>query len=80
MADLFDPHVIARVKGLDVRSLRLVESLMAGMHKSRLRGISTDFSQHRPYVAGDDTRHLDWKVFARTDRFCLKEYEPAKRL
>lgn len=75
MPDFFDPHVIARVKGLDVRSLRLVESLMAGMHRSRLRGISTDFSQHRPYVPGDDTRHLDWKVFARTDRFYLKEYE-----
>ena len=75
MPDLFDPHVIARVKGLEVRSLRLVESLMAGTHKSRLRGISTDFSQHRLYVPGDDTRHLDWKVFARTDRFYLKEYE-----
>lgn len=75
MPDFFDPHVIARVKGLDVRSLRLVESMMAGMHKSRLRGISTDFSQHRPYVPGDDTRHLDWKVFARTDRFYLKQYE-----
>ncbi|HUT33168.1 MAG TPA: DUF58 domain-containing protein [Planctomycetota bacterium] len=75
MPDFFDPHVIARVRGLDVRSLRLVESLMAGIHRSRLRGISTDFSQHRPYVPGDDTRHLDWKVFARTDRFYLKEYE-----
>jgi uncharacterized protein (DUF58 family) len=48
---------------------------MVGMHKSRLRGISTEFAQHRPYVPGDDTRHLDWKVFARTDRFYLKEYE-----
>lgn len=75
MPDFFDPHVIARVKGFDLRSLRLVESLMAGMHKSRLRGISTDFAQHRPYAPGDDTRHLDWKVFARTDRFYLKEYE-----
>ena len=75
MADFFDPHVIGRVKGLELRSLRLVESFMVGMHKSRLRGISTEFSQHRPYVQGDDTRHLDWKVFARTDRLYLKEYE-----
>jgi uncharacterized protein (DUF58 family) len=75
MPDFFDPHVIGRVKGLALRSLRLVESFMVGMHKSRLRGISTEFAQHRPYVQGDDTRHLDWKVFARTDRFYLKEYE-----
>ncbi len=75
MPDFFDPHVIGSVKGLAIRSLRLVESLMVGMHKSRLRGISTEFAQHRPYVPGDDTRHLDWKVFARTDRFYLKEYE-----
>ena len=59
MADVFDPHVIGRVKGLELRSLRLVESFLVGMHKSRLRGISTEFAQHRQYVTGDDTRHLD---------------------
>jgi uncharacterized protein (DUF58 family) len=75
MADIFDPRVVGRVKGLAVRSLRLVESFMVGMHKSRLRGISTEFAQHRQYVVGDDTRHLDWKVFAKTDRFYVKEYE-----
>jgi uncharacterized protein (DUF58 family) len=75
MSDVFDPQVIGRVKGLAVRSLRLVENFMVGMHKSRLRGISTEFAQHRQYVTGDDTRHLDWKVFAKTDRFYVKEYE-----
>ena len=45
------------------------------MHKSRLRGISTEFAQHRQYVTGDDTRHLDWKIFAKTDRYYVKEYE-----
>lgn len=75
MPDYFDPEVIGRVKGLALRSLRLVESFMVGMHKSRLRGISTEFAQHRPYVQGDDTRHLDWKVYAKTDRFYVKEYE-----
>jgi uncharacterized protein (DUF58 family) len=75
MPDIFDPEVIGRVKGLALRSLRLVESFMVGMHKSRLRGISTEFAQHRPYVQGDDTRHLDWKVYAKTDRFYVKEYE-----
>ena len=75
MPDFFDPLVIGRVKGLELRSLRLVESYMSGTHKSRLLGISTDFAQHRQYVPGDDTKHLDWKVFAKTDRFYIKQYE-----
>jgi uncharacterized protein (DUF58 family) len=75
MASLLDPQVLGRVKGYEVRSLRLVESFMVGMHKSTLLGISTEFAQHRPYVSGDDTKHLDWKVFARTDRTFVKQYE-----
>jgi uncharacterized protein (DUF58 family) len=75
MPDFFDPHVIGRIKNLEMRSLRLVESFMAGMHKSRLLGISTEFAQHRQYVPGDDVKHLDWKVFAKTDRFYVKQYE-----
>jgi len=75
MPDIFDPHVISRVKNLELRSFRLVQSLMAGMHKSRLRGISTEFAQHRAYVVGDDTRFLDWKAYAKTDRFFVKQFE-----
>ena len=75
MTDTFDPRVIGQVKNLSVRSLRLVESFMVGMHRSRLRGISTDFAQHRAYVTGDDIRHLDWKALAKTDRLYIKEYE-----
>jgi uncharacterized protein (DUF58 family) len=75
MPDFFDPHVIGRVKNYELRSMRLVESYMAGMHKSRLLGISTDFAQHRQYVPGDDTRHLDWKVYAKTDRYYIRQYE-----
>lgn len=75
MPDYLDPHVLGRVKGYDLRSRRLVESHMAGMHKSRLLGISNEFAQHRQYVPGDDTKHLDWKVFAKTDRFYVKQYE-----
>jgi uncharacterized protein (DUF58 family) len=75
MPNVFDPQVIGRIKQLEVRSLRLVESFMAGSHKSRLLGISTEFAQHRQYVPGDDPKHLDWKVFAKTDRFYIKQYE-----
>jgi uncharacterized protein (DUF58 family) len=70
-----DPHILSRIKGYELRSLRLVESFTAGMHKSKLLGISTEFAQHRPYSEGDDTKHLDWKVFAKTDRYYLREYE-----
>jgi uncharacterized protein (DUF58 family) len=75
MADYLDPHVLSRIKGYEMRSLRLVESYMSGMHKSKLLGISTEFAQHRQYVSGDETKHLDWKVFAKTERFYVKQYE-----
>ena len=78
--NIFDPNVIGRVKGLEVRSYRLAESFMVGMHRSRLRGISTEFAQHRQYVTGDDTKFLDWKVFAKTDRFYIKEFEAETNL
>jgi uncharacterized protein (DUF58 family) len=75
MADYFDPQVLSRIKGYEMRSLRLVESYMSGMHKSKLLGISTEFAQHRQYVPGDETKHLDWKVFAKTERYYVKQYE-----
>ena len=75
MPDYFDPEVISRIKGLELRSKRLVESYMVGIHKSCLLGISTEFAQHRAYVFGDDTRHIDLKVYAKTDEFFIKEYE-----
>ena len=75
MADYLDPHVLSRIKGYEMRSLRLVESYMSGMHKSKLLGISTEFAQHRQYVAGDETKHLDWKVFAKTERYYVKQHE-----
>ena len=75
MTDYFDPQVLSRIKGYEMRSLRLVESYMSGMHKSKLLGISTEFAQHRQYVQGDETKHLDWKVFAKTERYYVKQYE-----
>ncbi len=75
MPDYLDPQVLSRIKGYEMRSLRLVESYMSGMHKSKLLGVSTEFAQHRQYVAGDETKHLDWKVFAKTERYFVKQYE-----
>src|SRR6267378_1104413 len=69
-----DPKTLARTASLDLRARLIVEGLMNGMHRSPYQGISVEFAQHRQYVAGDDTRHVDWKVFGRSDKIYLKQY------
>lgn len=66
---------LARLHSLQVVARLVVEGLQSGAHRSPHRGHSVDFADHRPYVAGDDLRHLDWKVLARSDRLVLKRYE-----
>src|SRR5437762_6663772 len=69
-----EPRTLARIHALDLRARLIVEGLMTGMHRSPYQGISVEFAQHRPYVQGDDTRHIDWKVFGKTDKIYLKQY------
>ena len=69
-----DPRTLARISSLDLRARLIVEGLMTGMHRSPYQGASVEFAQHRPYVAGDDIRHVDWKVLGKTDRVYLKQY------
>src|SRR5213082_1108724 len=69
-----DPRTLARIQSLDLRARLIVEGLMTGMHRSPYQGISVEFAQHRQYVQGDDTRHVDWKVFGKTDKIYLKQY------
>src|ERR1044072_7568329 len=69
-----DPRTLARIASLDLRARLIVEGLMTGMHRSPYQGISVEFAQHRPYVQGDDTRHVDWKVYGKTDKIYLKQY------
>lgn len=69
-----DPRVLARVHSLDLRARYIIEGLMTGMHRSPYQGISVEFAQHRQYVSGDDVRHVDWKVFGKTDKIYLKQY------
>ena len=71
----FDPETLARIRPLGLRARTLVEGLVAGLHRSPLRGQSIEFAQHREYAAGDDVRQVDWKVYARSDRYYLKQYE-----
>jgi len=69
------PDVIQQVKRLDLKARFIVEGFMAGLHGSPFHGFSVEFSEHRKYTAGDDTRQIDWSVYAKTDRFYIKKYE-----
>jgi uncharacterized protein (DUF58 family) len=73
--DYLHPQTLARLGSLELRAKLIVEGVMSGMHRSPHHGFSVEFAQHRPYVAGDDLRHLDWKVFGRSDKLYLKQYE-----
>lgn len=69
------PQTLARLGTFELRAKMIVEGVMSGLHRSPYHGFSVEFAQHRPYVAGDDIRHLDWKVYGRTDKLYLKQYE-----
>lgn len=68
-----DPKVLDRLEGLELVARTVVEGMLSGRHRSPLRGSSAEFAQHRQYVAGDELRRLDWKVYARNDRLVVKE-------
>ena len=75
-----DPLALAKVRGLELQARLVVEGYMSGMHKSPYHGFSVEFAQHREYVPGDDIKHIDWKVYSRTGRFYLKQYEEETNL
>jgi uncharacterized protein (DUF58 family) len=74
-ARFVDPVVLARVGNLEVVSRSVVDGFINGLHRSPYFGASVDFAEHRGYTSGDDIRRVDWRLFARTDRFYVKEYE-----
>jgi len=71
---MLDPAVVARLAHLDVRARLVVEGFIAGMHRSPFHGFSVEFAEHRPYMPGDPLKNLDWKVWARSDRYLVKQY------
>ncbi|MAJ28717.1 hypothetical protein CBD41_04805 [bacterium TMED181] len=77
---LLDPATLARVSGLIVRARMIVEGSITGLHRSPFHGSSVEFAEHREYVPGDDIRHIDWKVFGRSDRFYIKQFEEETNL
>jgi len=70
-----DPATLAKLNGLDLKARLIVEGYVSGLHKSPFRGFSIEFAEHREYVPGDDLRYVDWKVFGKSDRIYLKQYE-----
>src|ERR1700694_3199235 len=75
-----DPITLAKVRDLELEARLLVEGFLSGMHKSPYHGFSVEFAQHREYVPGDDIKHVDWKVYGRTERYFLKQYEEETNL
>ena len=74
------PETIARISQLDLRAKQAVTGFISGMHRSPFFGHSVEFVQHRDYTPGDDVRHLDWKVWSKTDKFYIKQYEAETNL
>ena len=75
-----DPKTLDKVKGLDLKARLIVEGFVSGQHESPYKGTSVEFREHREYVAGDDVRFIDWKVYGKSDRFYIKEYDEETNL
>ena len=75
-----DPTILARIGNLELIAKFVVEGFISGLHKSPYHGFSVEFSQYRQYMPGDDTKHIDWKAYARTDRYYIKQFEEETNL
>jgi uncharacterized protein (DUF58 family) len=75
-----DPSVITRLNSLELKARFIVEGFMVGLHRSPFHGFSVEFSEHRPYMQGDNLRDVDWKVYGKTERYVIKQYEEETNL
>jgi uncharacterized protein (DUF58 family) len=75
-----DPRTLAKLSGLQLRARHIVEGYVSGLHRSPYHGFSIEFAEHREYAPGDDLRYVDWKVFGRTDKIYLKQFEDETNL
>jgi uncharacterized protein (DUF58 family) len=74
------PEIVAQLDTMELRARMIVEGFITGLHKSPYHGFSVEFAEHRPYNPGDELRHVDWKVYAKTDRHYVKQYEEETNL
>jgi len=79
-ASAIDPRALMRIKSLQIRARVAVEGFVKGIHRSPYHGFSVEFSEYREYTPGDDTRYIDWKLFARSDRYHVKRFEDETNL
>jgi uncharacterized protein (DUF58 family) len=77
---LIDPRTLMRIKSLELRARAAVEGFIKGIHRSTFHGFSVEFSEYRQYTPGDDPRYLDWRLYARTDRYFIKRFEDETNL
>src|ERR1700722_10138272 len=75
-----DPAVIARLGTLELKAKTIVEGFLSGLHRSPFKGFSVEFAEYRQYIRGDDLSTIDWKVFARSDRYYVKKFEEETNL
>jgi len=80
LRDIVEPELLARLARLSFRAQRLAEGVLTGLHKSPHHGASVEFAQHREYVPGDELKHIDWKAYAKSDRYQIKQYEDETNL
>ncbi len=74
------PEVLSKIKSLEMKARLVVEGFIAGLHRSPYHGFSVEFAEHRQYMPGDPIRDVDWKVYAKSDRFYIKQYEEETNL
>src|SRR5207237_7613472 len=74
-ARFVDPKILGRIGSLELLARTVVDGFINGLHRAPYFGASIDFAEHRGYVAGDDIRRVDWRLYARTDRYYIKQYE-----
>jgi uncharacterized protein (DUF58 family) len=77
---LLDAEVVAAVQELRITAQQVAQGLFSGLHRSARRGASVEFSEHKVYVPGDEVRHIDWRAYAKTDRYHIKQYEDETNL
>src|SRR5262249_30527410 len=80
MHEYVDPAVLAKIDDLELIARTVVEGFLHGLHRSPYVGFSVEFASHRPYLPGDDIRHLNWKLFARNDKLYVKQYDAETNL
>lgn len=74
------PDTVSKLKGMEMKARMVVEGFIAGLHKSPYHGFSVEFAEHRQYMPGDNIHDIDWKVYAKTDRYYIKQYEEETNL